>query len=430
MAEELKQYYLSTQTSATPDAQGYTNPNAISSNISDSSTGSILGAGEFNSQNYVKDIGGWKLDAEGNMEVNNLRARGDVSIGSSAIIDGYLVSGGSTVYGDGSDGDVVFTGTSVVLGITPVNNTYTLTRDIQCTFITIDVGVTVITGGYVIYSSVVTNYGTIHNNGTNGGDGAAPTAGTSGIGGLGGTLQAGKNGQIGGVGKTTAATGGPGTIGTNVTGIGVSGVSGGAGGGTSGVGASGAAGGAGTITSENLSVTFPVHVTTSGTITGSTTGVNETVLSAIKAYLTGSTSGTAFGISAGSGSGGGGGESNGNGSTSGGGGGSGGSGGGVAIFSNKIFNRGNIQSLGGNGGNGGNAILVTDAAAGGGGGGGGSGGIIALVYFILDNTGTISVAGGSGGSGGSKVDGGGFTATNGANGSNGNTGLIFRVLNN
>jgi hypothetical protein len=83
-------------------------------------------------------------------------------------------------YGTGGDGSAHFDGVSTVLGIAPIAGAvYLLTFNLVCSSITIDVGVTIITNGFVIMcTGTLTNNGTIDNSGANasgtvGGTGAA-----------------------------------------------------------------------------------------------------------------------------------------------------------------------------------------------------------------------------------------------------------------
>jgi len=55
------------------------------------------------------------------------------------------------VYGNGSDGDLTFDGTTTVLSIAPSSSTYTLTRDIYAANMTINANVKVITNGYRVF---------------------------------------------------------------------------------------------------------------------------------------------------------------------------------------------------------------------------------------------------------------------------------------
>jgi hypothetical protein len=102
-------------------------------------------------------------------------------------------SGVAANYGDGTDGAVTFDGTTTILGFVPSSSIYTLTRDIFCTTITVNSGVTVKTGSFRLFanSAVVCN-GTIENLGNDGANGSVGGAavgnahGGVGAGGVGG----------------------------------------------------------------------------------------------------------------------------------------------------------------------------------------------------------------------------------------------------
>ena len=127
----------------------------------------------------------------------------------------------SGVLGDGSDGAVTFDGVATILSIAPAGSAYTLTRDIFCTSITVDNGVTINTAGYRIFcTGTLTNNGTIRNNGSVGGA-------TGGAGGPGGYFLAGAAGG--------SYTGPQGTAGSATT-VSYGGAGGDAGAGTSGTG--------------------------------------------------------------------------------------------------------------------------------------------------------------------------------------------------
>src|SRR5438876_2198088 len=73
------------------------------------------------------------------------------------------------MFGDGSDGAVTFDGSSTVLGLVPSSSTYTLSRSIFCSAITINSGVTIKTASYKIFctgtllinsTAIITNAGT------------------------------------------------------------------------------------------------------------------------------------------------------------------------------------------------------------------------------------------------------------------------------
>lgn len=315
-------------------------------------------------------------------------------------------------YGDGSDGEYTLDGTQAAVGglFSKSSNTYTLLRDANFSNLTISAGVTLKPAGYLLRAvGVLTNAGTIENNGVAGSDGNGTTNNTPGTGGAGGaagtgnTLAAGTAGVTGGTGGTSGNVGSAGTNGTSQNpSLGVNGAAGGKGT-DAGANSGGAGGSAGTATAENMNFTLtPISNLTAN-------AVNSNV---IFFAFSGATSGLTLSPSAGSGAGGG---AGGTGGVAGsGGGGSGGSGGIIYIGASTIVNTGTIRANGGNGGNGGSGTL------GGGGGAGGSGGIIILAYKTL-TAGTIQVAGGTGGTAGS----GGVDA---ANGSNGTTGVYYKVV--
>jgi hypothetical protein len=112
-------------------------------------------------------------------------------------------------FGTGVDGPAVFDGTSTVLGIVPVDDVYTLNKDIFVTDFTVNSGITVVTAGYRVYASgtlTVNGTGVIHNNGSDGADGI--TGGAAGAGGLAGTML---GGSAGGNGSSGAGAGAAGT---------------------------------------------------------------------------------------------------------------------------------------------------------------------------------------------------------------------------
>ena len=317
-------------------------------------------------------------------------------------------------FGSGSDGTYTLDGTQAAVAnlFSKNSNTYTLLKDASFLNLTINNGITLITNGYTFsVSGVLTNAGTIHNNGT------AGSGINGGIGGVGNTLTAGVTGSNGGIQGTyvgSAYGGGAGVDGVSKNpSIGSGGVAGGIGGTYSGGGTSGGAGVAGTSTAENLVVNKPI------TYIGATTLVSGSETSITNSYLMayGATSLYPISSSAGSGGGGGGGSGSGNTNDRGGnGGGAGGAGGIVEITAQTIVNTGSILSNGGNGANGGDAS--TDGG-GGGGGGGGSGGSVVLIYKTLTDSGTIAANGGTGGSYGAKVGAGSAIGTVGSNGLSG-----------
>lgn len=262
---------------------------------------------------------------------------------------------GLGVYGTGIDGSVTFDGTSVVLGITPSANTYTLTRDLMLASSTINSGVSIRVNGCRLFcNGTLTNNGTIQWNGNNA---AGATQGSAmsnvfstyssnagGTAGGGGTISVGSNGSVGG----SSGSGGNGGAGSN---------------------GAGGSGGVSTPVSGGLVRVFPF---------------------ALIGQITNGNGGWGVRGAAGCGGGGGGGGNTGNS------GGGGGGGGGVIIMAVRQFaGTGNIQTLGGNGANG-----VSGNAGGGGGGGGGSITIISRSISGGAIAGqTISVAGGTPGNG-------------------------------
>lgn len=276
------------------------------------------------------------------------------------------------VFGAGSDGAVTFDGTTTVLGLVPSTSVYTMTRDIFCTAITVNNGVTLKTGNFRIFcQGTVTTNGTISNAG-NAASGATP-------GGVAGSAAAYAGGRAGGAGGSGSS--GAGAAG----GVAVFGTPGGAGG----AGVSGAAGAGGTTSITNATASAGIFPTPFAALLG--------------------VAGYAFASNLlGTGAGGGGGGSD---SSSNAGGGGGGGGGIVAIFAWAVNNGGGTISVaGGAGGNavGGNA----------GGGGGGSGGLILVYTLTAWTAGTTNVTGGALGT---KLG-------SGTNGNTGGAGLVLNVV--
>lgn len=275
-------------------------------------------------------------------------------------------SGVPGIYGSGVDGTVTFDGSTVILGITPSANTYTLARDIFLSSSTINSGVSIITNGFRIFcNGTLTNNGTIKWNGNNGGNGGVNVTGTGGpaLTNNGGITQtastAGGNGN--------AVGGSPGTsAGTQPT----LGGAGGNGGNSFGSGGTGAA-----VVATPAAVSPPYYLPLAALGQGLT-------------FPTVSGTGSFQSFFAGLGGGGGSGDN----ATDRGGG--GGGGGGIVIISAYLFaGTGTLQATGGNGGNG-----TTGNAAGGGGGGGGC--VIAISQSAVTGsiTGqTFSIAGGNAG---------------------------------
>lgn len=351
---------------------------------------------------------------------------------SSVAVPSKGTGGGSSTFGyggDGSDGAAVFDGTSTILGLAPVSSAYTLTRDIFCTSVTVNSGVTINTANWVIYCTVsFNNAGTIQSvagTGSNGTTGGGQTnAGTSVPLAHYAASMAGTNGGPGKAGTTgagaaptpvagTASAAAPITGGTTVNGQ--SGAAGGSG--TSGSGgAAGAGGTSGAITLAKQ-IARTVFAAQYGTYMNSGAVVPYTGVSAPIGSNSGGSSGAGDGTNLG-----------GSGGSAGGGGATGGT---IGIFASTITNSGTIQSVGGNGGNGGNGGTPATGNCGGGGGGcggnGGNGGNIFLVYRTLNNTGTIQAIGGNPGTPGTGGSGVG-SGTAGSNGNVGLTGLVGAVI--
>jgi hypothetical protein len=380
----------------------------------------------------------------------------NVQIGGSSI-QYTITNAGIFSFGDGSDGAGVADGSTALAGASLAGSTYTLTRDVYYTNLTVSTGVTIKPSGYRIFGTgTLTLNGTasITGSGNSGGAGgtggnapSSSTGGTAGASGSAGTALAdgylkgsvaGQAGALGAVGRdtNTAAknSGGTGGVGTAISNsLGSNGSSGGAGG----------TGGTGNFVGGNIGA-----IGTGGTATASNVKLiaNWHLATLLDISSTGST--VKFDNSAGAGSGGGGAEGGGGGinpnrgaSGGGGGGGGGGSGGRIiAIYFRNIAvgASASVVSNGGNGGVGGNAgtgledVGGTQGAGGSGGGGGGAGGnggILILVYNTITNSGALTVAGGTGAAGGT-----GSAATahgntgggTGVTGSNGSAGSIYQ----
>ncbi len=279
------------------------------------------------------------------------------------------------IFGNGSDGAVIFDGIATpVAGATLSGSTYTMTRDIQGTNVTVNNGVTLKPTNFRIFC-----LGTFTNNGTISAAGNAASAGTAG-------------GNNGSALLTGGAAGGNGGTGVNGTGANGSAANFGIAGGNGGAGTSGAAGSGGAISgTSNVNAQANILNTPHPLLVGITTYFNS--------------SRTMFW---GAGGGGGGSDAS---SNAGGGGGGGGSI--VAIFAWAAVNSatGTITVQGGAGANGtgGNA----------GGGGGGSGGLVAVYTLAAwTQSGTVTVTGGAKGT----------KAGSGADGSNGGTGVSLNVV--
>lgn len=271
------------------------------------------------------------------------------------------------VFGDGTDGAVTLDGTTTFNNFSSLaGSTYTLTRDVFATSLTIQSGVTLKPAGWRIFCQ-----GAFSNAGTVNAAGSAGTAsGTAGAATGQGAL---RGGIAGGAGGTAAGTAG-----------GLSNSAGLVAGGAGGLGPSGAAGAGGTAGSSGTSWFKLPGAIQSGVI---------------------SVAGGSTSITGGPGGGGGGGD----GTNKGGGG--GGGGGVVAIFAWSISNTGTITVQGGAGG--------TPTTGNAGGGGGGSGGLILGYSLTAWTAGTQTISGGAAGL---------LVGTGSANGNAGGTGTALNVI--
>jgi hypothetical protein len=274
------------------------------------------------------------------------------------------------VFGTGADGPVTFDGTTTVLGLVPSGSVYTLTRDIHCTSITINSGVTLKPANFRIFCrGTITNSGTISSVGNN------AAGGTAGANIPSQSLSGGRAGGNGGTGVSGTGANGSAAIFGNT-------------GGNGGAGTSGAAGSGGT---------------TSVTLANARDNVLQTPMPAIVA-LSGFASGSLV-IQGGAGGGGGGSDASSNA-----GGGGGGGGGTIALLAWAVVNNGTISANGGNGaaGTGGNA----------GGGGGGAGGLVLAYTLSAWTAGTATASAGTHGNG----------SGTGSNGADGGAGLVLNVV--
>ncbi len=305
----------------------------------------------------------WKFNRF-NLTSNNVATLGEVT----NIVNSSLEAG---LLGDGSDGNLVFDGSSTVAGIAPASSVYTLARSLFASNLTVNSGVTISNLGYRIFVlKNLTNNGTISAAGKNGAAGGA--TGTSGAAGastpandLGGSASGGGGGTGSGMGGTGGSGGGAGSF--------VMGGNGGAGG-SGGTATSGPnlGGSGGTAAAPRYFRELNAHLLA---------GAN---------LVTGGLGG---------GGGGSGGQSGGNPGAGGGGGASGG--GMVLIWAGAIYNSsGTITAIGGSAG---------------------GGGVIFLAYNSLV-PGTVTTAGGGAGFGGT----GNGAGANGTNGVQGASGVILK----
>lgn len=339
---------------------------------------SILNTGAATFSNVT--ITGGSLNINGAMVVTTggQATLTNVAIGGSSI-QYQIQNTGILSFGDGSDGAHTCDGSTAVPGMTLAGSTYTMTRDVYFSTLTINTGVIVKPSGYRIFCSVsLTIVGTIARNGNNGGNGtfgALSAGGTAGAAVANGYLV---GSPVAGVGQESDAGGLP-SVPTITNSIGVAG---------------GQTQGSALVTASNVKLIANWHLAT--LLDVSSTG------STIK--FTGSNSSEGGGASGSPvfGSGGGGGSS----------------GGIIAIYATNltVSAAGVIQANGGVGGNGGGDVTSGPAANG---GNGGSGGVLVLVYNTFTNAGSIQANAGLGGAAGPSSNG------SGSAGVAGNAGIIY-----
>jgi hypothetical protein len=287
-------------------------------------------------------------------------------------VNGQAILNYVGVFGTGTDGAVTLDGSTTYNGFSSLaGSTYTLTRDVQASGLTINNSVTLKTANFRVFcTGTITNNGTISNLGANaaGGTGGAAAASAS--------LLSGRAGGNGGTGVSGAGGAGIGAPMGSAGGNGGTGVSGAA-------GAGGTASQTATVAANNI-LALPFAV-----IVGVINYQNLTT--------------TQIGFGAGGGGGGSDVATNP-------GGGGGGGGGIIVLFAAAVVNNGTITAAGGNGaaGTGGNA----------GGGGGGAGGAILVYTLTAWTAGTTSVAGGTLGAG----------SGTGSGGNNGGAGLVLNSV--
>ncbi len=301
-----------------------------------------------------------------------------IRISNGPIAANYVGNDSGGVFGDKSDGALVYDGSTTILGMAPVANVYTLTRDIWASAITVNSGVTIKPVGFRIFVNGVLTItsGTIQN------DGGAGTNGTNGVAGVAGA--AGSGGQTWGNG-TVARAGGNG-LGIT-TAVAANGNPGAGAGLTSSLGGSGGNGDSATTTTGTGTVGSGVTVTAPT----ATVGVPRYTPDAVVGVKLGSSSSTPWTFGCGGGGGAVSQTSTGNCDSGGGGGGAAG----VFIFARSIVNNGTISANGGVGGNGFCSGKANQAA---GGGGGGGGGCVILVYQQFNGT-APTASGGAAGTG-------------------------------
>jgi len=336
-------------------------------------------------------------------------SNGFISTASSTLtaqvtFTGVVTGAESSMFGAGSDGDIIITSNTSLL------------RDMYYDNLTINTGVTLNSNGFRIFIKNTLNTvgtGKIASNGNNGGNGGNGT-GSGGIAGIAatqayttGTLPVPLTGATGGTGGIDSSTGTAGTAGTALAKAltlenSVAGGTGGTGGG----GIAGGTGGAGAATTTAM-FTPPNALFTA--IYNLFDLVAGTVIQ--------------YGIAPSSGGGGGGGGGTGGScpTCSGGGGGGSGSSGGVVWIAAKTITNLTTEAKGGVGGQGGNDNSVSGGGGVGGGGAGGNGGTIILIYS-KSTTISTDVTGGAGGAIGNSGE-----TTNATTGTVGNIGKVYQI---
>jgi hypothetical protein len=351
------------------------------------------------------------------------------------LSDTFLFDG----FGDGNDGSITLNGStdysSAGFGA-PSSNIYTMTRDVYCTALTINNGITLRPAGYRIYvQGTLTNNGTIEANGGSAGSAANDTQ--TGV--AGGTAvpsgffkhYAGGNGGNGGSSGNDGQTGG--TTGTPTNSLGGKGGNTYRGGGRNDTSNNAATGPTPTApnmrfgTSRFLLITgLDLNITTyAAMVQTQTTGAASAGTAHTHQYDSDKRVLIPFSGGAGGAGGGGGHGYTDAGYAVGAGGGGGGAGGGVIFIACKTWaGNGAINALGGNGGPGVNRTS-SNRGGGGSGGGGGGGGFIIVIYAFKTYSGTTSAAGGTGGAAGTQTAGGSNFSP--SAGDNGGTGTVKEV---
>lgn len=256
---------------------------------------------------------------------------------------GGLSSFAAGTFGAATDGSATLDGTATVAWATKSSSTYTMTRDVHATTLTINSGVTLVTNGFRLFAQTsVSNAGTV---GTPG-----PSAsGTTGGGGTGaGTLGGGRSGGGGVVGAGTTN----GTAGTFT----------GSGAGGAGSGNAGGTGNTAIVGNTNM-LSVPTYCLMGGILYGA-------VFTAIQGGSGGASGG-------------------GDGTNKGGGGGGGGPF--IAVLTPTFTNTGTVTVAGGNGG--------TPSTGNCGGGSGGGGGVFVVYTTNSATMGTVTTTAGTAGSG-------------------------------